>query len=116
MIDEIPLLACLAARAEGETVITGAEELRVKESDRIATVVANLRALGVEADELLDGMRIVGSRRPLVGQVRTLGDHRIAMGFGILGALDNSRIAIDDRHCVSVSYPEFWRDLTTAVA
>ena len=60
MVDELPLLACLAARAEGETRITGANELRVKESDRIAAVVANLRAIGVDAEELPDGMRSSG--------------------------------------------------------
>ena len=63
MIDELPMLACLAARAEGETVITGAGELRVKESDRITAVVANLRAIGADAEELPDGMRVRGSAR-----------------------------------------------------
>ena len=118
MIDEIPLLACLAARAEGETVITGAGELRVKESDRIATVVSNLRALGIDASELPDGMRIVGnpSAAPLRGSVRTHGDHRIAMAFGVLGALDGGQVEIDDRACVSVSYPNFWDDLRRSTA
>jgi 3-phosphoshikimate 1-carboxyvinyltransferase len=111
MIDELPLLACLAARAEGETVITGANELRVKESDRIAAVVANLRAVGATAHELADGMRIEGSDRPLRGRVVTHGDHRLAMAFGVLGAATGNAIDIDDRDCVSVSYPGFWRDL-----
>jgi 3-phosphoshikimate 1-carboxyvinyltransferase len=112
MIDELPVLACVAACAEGETVITGAAELRVKESDRIATVVANLRAIGADADELPDGMRVVGGRRPLRGMVRTLGDHRIAMAFGVLGALPGNSIAVDDPACVGVSYPDFWNDLS----
>jgi 3-phosphoshikimate 1-carboxyvinyltransferase len=111
MIDELPLLACVASRAEGETVITGAGELRVKESDRIAVVVRNLLALGVEAEELPDGMRIVGRANPLRGAIRTHGDHRIAMAFGVLGALDDNRIAVDDPECVAVSYPRFWDDL-----
>lgn len=111
MIDELPLLACLAARAEGETVITGAAELRVKESDRIAAVVSNLRDLGAEVDELPDGMRIQGSDRPLRGRVATHGDHRLAMAFGILGAAPGNSIDIDDRECVAVSYPGFWTDL-----
>ena len=111
MIDELPLLACLAARAKGETVITGANELRVKESDRIAAVVANLRAVGATAHELPDGMRIEGSDRPLRGRVVTHGDHRLAMAFGVLGAAAGNAIDIDDRDCVSVSYPGFWRDL-----
>ena len=113
MIDELPLLACVASRAEGETVITGAAELRVKESDRIAAVVANLRAIGADASELEDGMRIVGSRSPLRGSIETHGDHRLAMSFGILGALPGNEIRIDDRECVAVSYPSFWSDLTT---
>ncbi|HEU4641521.1 MAG TPA: 3-phosphoshikimate 1-carboxyvinyltransferase [Gemmatimonadaceae bacterium] len=111
MIDEIPLLACVAARARGTTVISGAAELRVKESDRIATVVANLRAIGVEAEERPDGMAITGSDHPLRGEIRTHGDHRIAMAFGVLGALDGAAITIDDPACVAVSYPGFWDDL-----
>ena len=114
MVDELPLLACLAARADGETIITGAGELRVKESDRIAAVVANLRAIGADADELPDGMHIRGSSRPLRGRVTTYGDHRLAMAFGVLGAAIHNAIEIDDRDCVAVSYPEFWRDLAAA--
>jgi len=111
MVDELPLLACLATRAIGETVITGASELRVKESDRIAATVANLRAIGATADELPDGMRVEGSTRPLRGRVVTHGDHRLAMAFGILGTASGNSIEIDDRDCVTVSYPGFWRDL-----
>jgi 3-phosphoshikimate 1-carboxyvinyltransferase len=111
MVDELPLLACLATRAVGETVITGASELRVKESDRIAATVGNLRAIGATADELPDGMRIQGSAGPLRGRIVTHGDHRLAMGFGILGAASGNSIEIDDPDCVSVSYPGFWRDL-----
>ena len=116
LIDELPVLACVAARADGETVIRGAAELRVKESDRIATVVANLRAIGVQAEELPDGMRIVGTQAPLKGAVRTHGDHRLAMAFGVLGSAAGADIAIDDPECVTVSYPEFWRDLTDLTA
>lgn len=116
MVDELPLLACLATRAEGETTITGASELRVKESDRIAAVVANLRLLGAEADELADGMRVRGSSRPLRGRVTTHGDHRLAMAFGVLGAAPGNQIEVDDRDCVAVSYPEFWRDLDAVTA
>jgi 3-phosphoshikimate 1-carboxyvinyltransferase len=112
MIDELPMLACVATRAEGETIITGAAELRVKESDRIAAVVANLRAIGATAFELEDGMRVVGDRRPLRGAVRTHGDHRLAMAFGVLSVLPGNEIQIDDPDCVTVSYPAFWSDLT----
>ena len=111
LIDELPLLACLASRAEGETIITGASELRVKESDRIETVVSNLRALGADADELPDGMRIRGSRNSLAGRVVTHGDHRIAMAFGILGAIPGNDVTVDDPDCCAVSFPDFWEQL-----
>ncbi|MDA1081855.1 MAG: 3-phosphoshikimate 1-carboxyvinyltransferase [Gemmatimonadetes bacterium] len=111
LIDELPVLACVAARADGETRVTGAAELRVKESDRIALVVRNLRAVGAEAEELEDGFVVRGSDRPLAGRVETGGDHRIAMAFGVLGAATGGRITIDDPNCVAVSYPNFWTDL-----
>lgn len=113
-IDELPMLACLAARAQGETRISDAQELRVKESDRIRAVVENLRGLGVSVEEFPDGMRVTGSRAPLEGNVVTHGDHRLAMAFGVLGALPGNRITIDDPGCVAVSYPTFWRDLSKA--
>lgn len=115
LIDELPALACVAARAHGETVIAGAAELRVKESDRIAAVVANLRNVGVDVDEAPDGMRIRGTREPLSGVVQTHGDHRLAMAFGVLGASSPADLRIDDPDCVAVSYPGFWRDLAHAV-
>jgi 3-phosphoshikimate 1-carboxyvinyltransferase len=111
MIDELPLLACLAAHAEGETVISGAEELRVKESDRIATTVANLRTIGAQVEERPDGMVVVGSDAPLRGRIITHGDHRIAMAFAILGRRRGNAIEVDDPDCVAVSYPSFWRTL-----
>lgn len=111
MIDEVPILAALAARADGETVVRGAGELRVKESDRIAAVVSNLRAIGAQAEELEDGLVVRGSTSPLHGRVITHGDHRLAMAFGVLGALPGNDIAVDDAGCVGVSYPAFWDDL-----
>ena len=115
MIDELPLLACVAALAEGDTVVRGAAELRVKESDRITAVVENLRRVGVDADELPDGFVVHGrGPRALAGRVRTHGDHRIAMAFGILGALAGNHVEVDDPACVAVSYPGFWRDLARA--
>ncbi len=111
MIDELPLLACLATRAHGETRITGAAELRVKESDRISMVVANLRAIGAVAEELPDGMVIQGDDAPLAGTVATHGDHRLAMAFGVLGSLPGNDVAVDDPDCVAVSFPGFWRSL-----
>ena len=115
MIDELPLVACLGARADGVTRITGASELRVKESDRIRTVVENLRALGVQAEELPDGLVVHGTRAPLRGPVTTHGDHRIAMAFGVLGATEGAAVQIDDPSCVDVSFPGFW-DLLRQVA
>ena len=108
MIDELPVLAALAARAEGETVVRGAEELRAKESDRITAVVDNLRAIGVEAEELPDGFIVRGSDRPLAGRVRTHHDHRIAMAFGVLGALPGVDLEIEAPDVVDVSFPGFW--------
>jgi len=114
-IDEVPVLAILAARAEGETRITGAGELRVKESDRIAAVVHNLRAVGAQAEELEDGLAVRGGDHPLRGRVATHGDHRIAMAFGVLAALPGNQIEIDDPECAAVSYPGFWEVLESLV-
>jgi 3-phosphoshikimate 1-carboxyvinyltransferase len=116
LIDELPLLACVAARAAGTTTIRGAAELRVKESDRIAATISNLRAIGVDCEELPDGMRITGSTSPLRGAVRTFGDHRLAMAFGVLGALPDSELVLDDRDCVDVSYPGFFEDLVNVAS
>lgn len=111
LLDELPLIACLGALAAGETRVTGASELRVKESDRLAATVSNLRALGADAEELPDGFAVRGSDRPLTGRVTTGGDHRIAMAFGVLTRQRGSTVSVDDRGCVAVSYPEFWDDL-----
>ena len=113
MIDELPLLACVAAYARIRLEVRGAQELRVKESDRIAVVAQNLRAVGVDIEELSDGFIVHGRAGPLAGKIVTEGDHRIAMSFGILAALPGSSIEIDDPACVSVSYPEFWNDLAS---
>lgn len=109
LIDEVPVLAAAAARARGVTRITGAGELRVKETDRIRAVVENLRAVGVNAEELEDGMEIEGSERPLAGEVRSHGDHRIAMAFGVLGALPGNDIRVVGPEAAGVSFPGFWQ-------
>ncbi len=111
LVDEIPALAVLAARADGTSRISGAAELRVKESDRLHGISSNFKELGVECEEWGDGLSIRGSNRTLVGAVRTDGDHRIAMAFGVLGRARSCEILVDDRSCVDVSYPEFWADL-----
>ncbi len=116
LIDELPILACVAACADGETRVTGAHELRVKESDRIKAIVDNLRAVGAEAEELPDGFVVRGvGRRPFAGRVTTHGDHRIAMAFGVLGAIPGSAIIIDDPACAAVSFPTFWEELSRVV-
>lgn len=116
LIDELPLLACVAAGAGVELEISGAEELRVKESDRISTVVQNLRSVGARAEELPDGLRVHAGRRELSGAVDPRGDHRIAMAFGVLAAATGNRIAIANPECVAVSYPGFWEDIRRVAA
>ncbi|HSL72652.1 MAG TPA: 3-phosphoshikimate 1-carboxyvinyltransferase [Longimicrobiales bacterium] len=111
LIDEIPILAILAARALGSTTIRGAGELRVKESDRIRALVDNLSGIGAAATELPDGLMITGTAKPLSGAVRTALDHRIAMAFGVLAGEAKNRVEIDDRAVAAVSFPGFWQIL-----
>lgn len=111
IIDELPLLACVAAGAGVELEISGAGELRVKESDRISTVVQNLRAVGANVEELPDGLRVLRGRTDLSGTIDPRRDHRIAMAFGILSAATGNRITVMDPDVVAVSYPRFWDDL-----
>lgn len=112
LIDELPLVAAVGALAEGQTTIKNAAELRVKESDRIATMAANLRVLGVEVEEKDDGMVVTGGK-PLTptGPVRSYGDHRIAMSMAILGTYAADKLLINNVACVDTSYPAFWSDL-----
>jgi 3-phosphoshikimate 1-carboxyvinyltransferase len=116
LIDELPLIACVAAGAGIDIEITGAAELRVKESDRISTVVRNLRAVGAQAEELPDGLRVAGPKRDFSGTIDPHGDHRIAMAFGVLSAASGNRITITNPECVAVSYPGFWDDLKRVAA
>lgn len=111
LIDEIPMIAVLAARAEGVTRISGAEELRVKETDRITATVDNLRRIGVEAEERPGGMVVKGRGGPLSGRIETFHDHRIAMAFGVLGAEPGNEIIVEDPSVSEVSYPGFWETL-----
>jgi 3-phosphoshikimate 1-carboxyvinyltransferase len=108
LIDEIPVLAVMAACAEGTTVIKDAAELKVKESDRIATVTENLRAMGADIEPTPDGMIIKGGK-PLHGAaVRTYGDHRLAMSFAIAAMIADGETSLDDEACAKVSYPGFF--------
>ncbi len=107
-IDEIPILCALAVRASGTTRIVDAEELRVKESDRIHTMVEVLRAFGVECEELPDGLEIRGTEAPLRAcRIDSRGDHRIAMTAAILGLLADGPVQIDDAACIGTSFPRF---------
>lgn len=112
LIDELPLVAVLGALAEGTTVIRNAGELRVKESDRIATMASNLRLLGVDVEEREDGMAIQGggTLKPS-SPVRSYGDHRIAMAMAVLATCAEEPVVINNVACVDTSYPGFWNDL-----
>jgi 3-phosphoshikimate 1-carboxyvinyltransferase len=114
MIDELPLIALAASVAEGETVVRDAEELRVKESDRVATTGAVLRAFGVEIEEQTDGFVVQGAGSPQLraAHVDSAGDHRLAMLAGVAAILADGESRIDDANAVNVSYPEFWEELS----
>lgn len=107
LIDEIPLLAALATRAEGTTVFREVGELRVKESDRLGLIAANIRALGGQAEVREDDLYVVGGATPPRGRVVTAGDHRLAMAFAVLGTVPGARVRVDDMACAAVSYPGF---------
>jgi 3-phosphoshikimate 1-carboxyvinyltransferase len=107
LIDEIPMLAALATRAEGTTVFRAVGELRVKESDRLDLLASNIRALGGQAEIMGDDLHVTGSDRPAAGKVRTAGDHRIAMAFAVLGTVPGAKVRVDDMSCAAVSFPGF---------
>ena len=115
LVDEVPLLACLAARAEGTTVFHGVGELRVKESDRLALVARNLATLGVVVRTEGDSLWVTGTDQPLRGRVVTDGDHRLAMAFAVLATAPGGEAEIDDVRCVAALYPAFFRDLERAL-
>ncbi|MCX7514212.1 3-phosphoshikimate 1-carboxyvinyltransferase [Frateuria sp. STR12] len=106
MIDELPALFIAAAGAKGTTVIRGAAELRVKESDRIATMAAGLRTLGVAVEEAPDGAAITGGTLAS-GTVHGHGDHRVAMSFAVAGLVARDGVRIEDCHNVATSFPGF---------
>jgi 3-phosphoshikimate 1-carboxyvinyltransferase len=107
LIDELPILAVAGALASGTTIIRQAQELRVKESDRIASIAHNLRAMGAQVIELSDGLEIHG-RAPLRGaRVPSFNDHRIAMAFAVAGLFADGETVVQDVECVRESYPNF---------
>ncbi len=116
-IDEFPILCVAAAVAEGETIVSGAEELRVKESDRIATMAKELRAMGAQMTEKPDGMLIQGLGRPkengrlTAAEGQSHGDHRVAMSIAIGGLTASTETIVSDTDCIETSFPDFHRKL-----
>lgn len=110
VIDEIPIISIVAAYAKGKTVIANAEELRVKETDRIFTIVRNLKRIGIKVEEKKDGMVIYGNNgKPFkYVDIDSFGDHRIAMAFSIAALISDNGLLIKDIECVNTSFPEFF--------
>lgn len=115
LIDEIPIIAILAANADGQTIIRDASELHVKESDRIKSISENLTRMGSDIMPTSDGMIIYGGARLHSAKIKTMKDHRIAMAFSIASlALDEDN-SIDDMDCVNISYPGFFETLSSII-
>ncbi|WP_010284169.1 3-phosphoshikimate 1-carboxyvinyltransferase [Bacillus timonensis] len=112
LIDEIPVIALLATQAEGKTVIKDASELKVKETNRIDTVVGELTKLGAKIEPTEDGMIISGEKKQLTGgHVHSHGDHRIGMMLAIAACIANAEVTLSDPESISVSYPTFFEHL-----
>ena len=111
LIDELPALAVAATQMEGTTLIAGAVELRVKESDRVAAMASGLAALGADVEEQPDGLRITGPRALTGARVSAAGDHRVALALAVAGMLARGHTEIDGAECVDISYPGFWDEL-----
>ena len=116
LIDELPILAVAGALASGTTIIRQAEELRVKETDRIAAIAHNLRAMGADVVELKDGLEIHGRAELRGARVASFGDHRIAMAFAIAGMFADGETIVQDVECVRESYPGFEKTLDEFVS
>ena len=111
LIDEIPVIAVAATQAKGVTKITGAKELRVKETDRLRAISSELRKMGAKIEELEDGLIIEGPVELKGAAIETYKDHRIAMAMSIAALVANGRTEIADKECVNISFPEFWNTL-----
>jgi 3-phosphoshikimate 1-carboxyvinyltransferase len=111
VIDELPLIALLATQAEGVTEVRGAEELRVKESDRIAGIVAGLRAVGADMDEHADGFVVRGPTTITGGVCDARSDHRLAITFTLAGLIASDPVSVRGMEFVADSFPEFVRTL-----
>ena len=116
IIDEIPILALAACFARGKTIIRNAEELRLKESDRISCTVQELRKLGADVTELTDGMEINGGKYLSGNECISHSDHRISMTLGIAGLISKGKTTIIGSEAADVSYPNFWDSLLSIQA
>lgn len=108
LIDEIPVIAVLATQAEGTTIIKDAKELKVKESNRIKSVVDNLKLMGADIEELEDGMVIKGKTKLSGASITTFKDHRIAMAFSIANLICDTALVLDDTECIDISFPGYF--------
>lgn len=108
LIDEIPVIAVLATQAEGTTIIKDAKELKVKESNRIKSVVDNLKLMGADIEELEDGMIIKGKTKLNGASITTFKDHRIAMAFSIANLICDTDVVLDDKECIDISFPGYF--------
>lgn len=115
LIDELPVLAAIAPYSEEGIEIKDARELRVKESDRIAAVVHNLRAMGADVEELADGVRVPGGQKPHGAEFESFGDHRIAMAFTVAALRASGECRLIGAESVGVSYPSFFEDIERIV-
>lgn len=111
LVDEVPVLAVLASRAQGSTVFREVGELRVKESNRLELIAANLRAVGVTAEVQGNDLHVEGTPRPPRGKIDTAKDHRLAMAFAVLGTVPGADVRLSEKKSVAISYPNFFRDL-----
>jgi 3-phosphoshikimate 1-carboxyvinyltransferase len=116
LIDEIPVLAVLGAASRDGLEIRDAQELRIKETDRIATVAENFKRMGIEVDVRPDGMKVPGGQKFRAAAFDSFGDHRIAMAFAIAALAADGESTIDNADAASVSFPEFWKILSELAA
>lgn len=111
-IDELPLVGVLGCLASGRTVVRGARQLRVEESDRIAVLASGLRGLGAAVEEFDDGFAVTGPARLEGAVVDPVGDHRIAMALWVAGLTARGETTLEDPECVAVSWPDFFARMT----
>lgn len=111
LIDEIPAIAVLATQAKGITIIKDAEELKVKETNRINAVVNQLKKLGANIEATEDGMKIIGPTPLIGGEIDSLGDHRIGMALALVGLISEEPVLVKNHEAIAISYPKFFDDL-----